>query len=167
MIIWLAAMLGVPPGAADVPHCSVATAERATVGEIQRRPDRFLGRCVTVRGPTDGMSVYASEGARARARRLLRVRGTPTEPDPRQRLGIYTEFAGSDPGPDARWAITGIVDDCEAMYERAQAEAKRKAVAETQEEDAFVVIMMTGYCHYLSGPVIHAVAVERLPERTR
>lgn len=167
-MIWLALLL-VPPGAAEVPQCSPSTAERATVGEIKRRPDRFLGRCVTVSGPVDPISIYASDAARARSHRLLRLRGTPTEPDPRHRLGLYRGDDRSEGrGLDGHWKITGIVDDCELMYERAQEKAARERVAGTQEDgEAMVVIMMTGYCHYLSGPVIHSVAAEKLPGRIR
>ena len=167
-MIWLGLLL-VRFGAAEVPQCSPATAERATVGEIKRRPDRFLGRCVTVSGPVDPISIYASDAARARSHRLLRLRGTPTEPDPRHRLGVYFGNDRSEAhGRNGRWKITGIVDDCDLMYERAQSKATRETGAGTQEEgDAMVVIMMTGYCHYLSGPVIRSVAAERLPEPSR
>lgn len=163
MIAFLSALMlqavSAPPEAPSPnaePPCTPQNADRTEVTAITQSPLDFLGRCVTVSGPASGISLYSGvEGL------YLTQRFGPDGNIPsaglRHRIGVYAEdnairlASRAWRGP-ATLTVTGRVDTCEAM--KARAEQAARAAGQIP------IIMMGGYCHYHSGPVVRAASHE-------
>src|SRR6185436_4112182 len=108
--------------------CTAATAVRAAVTEITRRPDRFMGRCVTVTGPASGTTIYSGVDAIY----LGQIPGVVSGPAAtRGLIGLYSEGhrLRTELAPErglAHLVVTGTVDSCERMRDRLRAEVERE-----------------------------------------
>lgn len=135
--------------------CEHSQPIRTTVAAIAEGPDLFEGRCVTIVGFSDGRTLLASS---RRLRQYLRMRSALTSYRRfgSEMMGVYglpdlddEQFEKqSRDGPE--WALTGEVEDCNVIYDRAQREWNDRA----HEPDEIPIIMMTGYCHNLPGPTL-------------
>lgn len=121
-----------------------------TIRAIAEEPERFDGVCVRVVAYSDGRSLFARRNSmRIRSMKrnsvLLRdemigVYDLPTLPDTLRKRQWDSGL---------KWTLVGKVDLCSDMYRR----AREKADAEKKDGE-ITLVMMTGYCHYLDGPVL-------------
>lgn len=149
----------VQPAEARPPACTAETAVRAAVTEITRRPDRFMGRCVTVAGPAGGTTIYSGVDAIY----LGQIPGVVSGPAAtRGLIGLYSDGnrLRMELAPErglAHLVVTGTVDNCERMRDRLGAAAQRERAGN------ILPIMMGGYCHWRGGPVIRIASYARDP----
>ena len=139
-LIAIAAAQSPPP----VPACTSDIATPATVTEIARRSANFIGRCVTLSGPSSGASLFSGiEG--------IYLGQWPSvfggRVGARHRIGLYSQnhalrdrslMANGPP----HLSVTGRVDSCERLHARLEA-AHPDGLA-----------MMGGYCHWFGGPYV-------------
>jgi hypothetical protein len=169
MFPWLTALLLLSAEPAPKAQCTASDSTPATVLEIATRPQHFVGRCVTVTGPASGIALYDGVEGIYLSQSAGRNSG-------RHRIGLYSRDnairreAAKRRAP-ALLTVTGRVDTCEAM----EAAARRASEARKRETGEISIVFMSGYCHYLGGPVVRAdsyteadVRLERLTgERAR
>lgn len=156
MIAWAAALAA----AAAAAPSTMSTAVRTSIARIGEDINRWVGRCVTLEGPMTSTALFSDIPGLYRANRYDRE----GNPDPvavrRNRIGLYDDkralraMASRDPPGLPHLAITGVIDSCERMYQRAVAQAGSNAV-----------IMMSGYCHYFGGATIRATSFAVHPTR--
>ena len=146
MIGLIAALLFLAPqtdAAAPEPACTAQTAIRTDLRAIAEHPERFAGRCVTVSGPASGIALYSGvEGIYLNQRKYYGGW--------RHRIGLYSpdnriRRSAADRDSPAVLTVTGRVDTCERLSAAAHASAGPDSI-----------VMMSGYCHYYSGAVVHA-----------
>ncbi len=131
-ILFLTAMLASPQPAHASPltPCAPAETTRASIDEIMAGGDAWLGRCVQVRGVTAGRILMAAPGSSSRI-------GV----DNAHALGI-----GLTGHNEIAVTLVGRIDSCGRRLRQAEAEMARSGD----------IIMLGGYCHYSSGPVLVA-----------
>ena len=157
MISILAALLFAsaqsPTPSTDV--CSASNAVPASVAQIARDPDNFVGRCVTVTAPSSAAALFQDIDAI-----YLGTAPAPFESahGERGRIGLYVL---EDPSPLREMAhngplhltVTGTVDTCEATMARYRAAFERK-----HAPNEILIPSLGGYCHWFGGPVSRATS---------
>jgi hypothetical protein len=139
--------------------CTPERAERTSVAAIARRPERFVGRCVTVSGPAAATTIYTSvEGSYLAHRgRGGHASGPPAS---LHKVGLYSPNAELREryylSPLFRLTVTGTVDTCALMQQRAEAAGGPE----------IRVVTLGGHCHWQDGAVIHAVSWSEEPPRS-
>ncbi|HJU76988.1 MAG TPA: hypothetical protein VJ597_03545, partial [Sphingomicrobium sp.] len=128
------ALFAATPAVAATNSCKPPS-ESVTVGEIVEDPDALLDDCVTVRGITVGDPYHRSFYADVAAI-YLAAQGHRD----RQRVGLL-DLDDEAVGSPVWLNVTGRVDTCKRIWDRAQAAAG-------PDEIAFI----GGYCHYTFGP---------------
>lgn len=140
------------------------TSAKASVSDIAQRPERFLSRCVTVIAYSDGRSLFAKRTALTKhvALRNISLSGSRLG---NQMMGVYglptlsTELMHRQSSRGLRWRLTGLVETCADMDRRARQAAK------TRRQDGMIsIVMLTGHCHYLGGPVLQVTAAKVVNE---
>lgn len=146
-MMWLAALL--LAAAPAEPACSPATATSVSFERLKSNPERWIGRCVTVSGAAWGNRLYDGIGGLYRARRW---RGGW-----RRRIGLYRyRDEGEVEQPARQVAVTGTADTCGRIAAEAEAEnAVEQARLDAEGKGDKVITMLTGYCHYHGGAIIH------------
>lgn len=148
--MWLAALMLAPGPVA--PSCTAATSIRVSVDRLATNRRRWVGRCVTVSGPAWYNDMYSDVGGFYLTRRWT------SQAAWRHRIGLY-RYGGEDEVARARvrqGTVTGIVDTCERIYQRSEAEnAVEQKRLDAKGEGEIILTMLTGYCHYTGGTVIH------------
>jgi hypothetical protein len=142
-----------PSGPAEA--CTPQRAERTSVAAVARSPGRYIGRCVTVSGPTTGTTMFTGvEGL------YLAHRGpgghASGPPASLHRVGLYSrngEIRSRFSRSPAVLTVTGTVDSCARMQARAEAESTSRPP----------LVMLGGFCHSVEGPVIHVVSYRANP----
>ena len=128
-------------------RCTARNSATATVAQIAGDPDRWAGRCVTVSGLVDGISIY--EGGDG-FYRLYPELVTPSSNglrlglDNRRVLGAARAFELA--------TVTGRVQDCESVSDMVQASA---APGE--------IVFVSGYCHSHRGAYLWVEAIRSGP----
>jgi hypothetical protein len=128
------------------PACTADTAEATTIADIITAGPAAMGRCVSVEGLAIGSQLHADNLARYRQRRAY---GDPSSTG--AIIGLYRGNLGGD--QTARARIVGRVENCAALLAAAQAASGPNDI-----------VMMGGYCHYFSGPVVTATSVTALSD---
>ncbi len=140
--IALAVAAAQPAQAPPPPPCTARHAIRTDVVAIASAPERFLDRCVTVTGALADITMYSGREGLYLASRFG-PDGNRTAASPRHRIGIdKQEIRNLRMSRPMRATVTGRVDTCERRREGAP------------------FAMLTGYCHYESGPTIVVDAYE-------
>jgi hypothetical protein len=150
----LAAALALAAAAAApaaLPACTAAGSAPATIERIEARPDRYLDRCVTVRGYVAGIRMYDSrEGLYLTYR--YGPDGNRIPANLHHRIGIdKQEIRNLRLHHPVEGVVTGRVDSCERRVKRVT--------------DAGGIPFLGGYCHYDGGPTI-VVSTYRLGTRS-
>lgn len=159
MISALAALLlaSLQPVTADPSGCTAQRAQRVTVEQIARRPERYYGRCVTVSGPVGTTAIYSGVEGIYLAHRSS-TGHTSGPPASLHRIGLYARNnairARQTGRPPERMTVTGIVDSCERMEARADV---------SRGPDDVLPILLGGYCHWTNGPVVSAASFQVNP----
>lgn len=143
---------------APPPACTPASSIRTSVTAIARNPGRFMGRCVTVSGPSSATALFSGVDGIYLGQWPSVFDGTVGA---RHRIGLYSESnrlraARLSTGGPAHLTVTGRVDSCELMQNRLRA-------ASRQRGDAIIIPMMGGYCHWFGGPVIQLASYTHDP----
>jgi hypothetical protein len=142
-MLLLALLLASPPG------CDTSSATRTSVLAIRADPERFVGRRVTVTGFSNGISLFAHPRP---LKQLLKAKRWGSA-DKSQMIGVYAlprldeAMQAEERRRGLEWTVTGIVDTCERMIARSEAEAGD-------------IVYVSGYCHYWDGPVLLAEHAE-------
>lgn len=158
MIGVLASILLAAYQPAATPACTADAAIRTSVAAIARRPDRFVGRCVTVSGPAAAATIYThAEGTYLAHRgRGGHASGPPAS---LHRVGLYSPNGAlrerDARSPVVHLTVTGTVDTCARMQQRAEAGGSGE----------MRVFTLGGYCHWQDGPVIQAATWREHPAR--
>jgi len=161
------AVLALAPAAraADAAACERAAAETVTVLQMLEHPKHFEGRCVRLSGTVAGREIVDDVPSL-----YAYMTGRATNPDPH-----YVALYSADRSlADRLWSmrantdVVGLASTCTAMYERAQAQAdEENAQAEKSGSGRETIIMMSGPCHYRSGPAIEVVDAVPTGGKTR
>jgi hypothetical protein len=114
----------------DPANCNRVNAKPVTFSELTAEVDRFKGECVAVRGYRTGRALFRS------ARDARSHRSNTSEKLQGRRIGLY-----------AQWELIGESSEkaTQSLF------VGRVGACETQWPD---VIMVMGYCHYTSGPIL-------------
>jgi hypothetical protein len=133
----LAALLAAASPAPD--SCSFETAEPVTIEQLAQAPTKWLDRCVRLGGYAVGNAFYSDVSG------FYRRRASDADERPDEGwLGLYLVDQGQRQASLRRAEAVGQLDDCDRLYDAAQAAAEPGAI-----------IMMVGYCHYEDGPVLN------------
>lgn len=119
-----------PATASLLTPCAPAATANTTVAEIVAAGETWHGRCVRVRGVTAG--------------RILKH-----DADSAERIGVDNFHAlgiGTLQDRESAVVLVGRLDSC----------ARRSREARAEMERTNAIIMLSGACHYLSGPVLVA-----------
>jgi hypothetical protein len=149
-MMWLAPLLlAAAPAEPAAAACTAATASPVSVERLVANPRKWIGRCVTVSGAAWGQGLYGGVGGVYLARRW---RGGW-----RHRIGLY-RYGDAKRVEEGirRSTVTGRADTCERIAAGAEAEnAAEQARLDAEGKGEMVISMLTGYCHYRGGPIIH------------
>lgn len=149
----IAALAGLLLAAVPQPAvpCSERTATRATITQIGTNLPEWVGRCVTLEGPLSATTLYDSVQGLYLSNRIAADGHYKKEARRRHQIGLYVRedtlrslLLDGRGLPHLR--VTGTVDSCERIYDRAMAKAGK-----------LKLVFIGGYCHYTDGAVIHAV----------
>lgn len=115
---------------ADPETCNIQNATAMNVKEALSRADSLVGQCIAVDGYWSGRAVFssASDGNQRRSNSVAALSS--------QRIGVYgTErMLYIAPRKARRYKLVGIFGRCETEWPGA--------------------MMVMGYCHYTSGPIL-------------
>ncbi|HZF94340.1 MAG TPA: hypothetical protein VEZ20_05640 [Allosphingosinicella sp.] len=127
------------------PRCDEGTARRATITQVVRDYERWRGRCVAIRGVSDGTMLVTGVEAYRRARRLNGAEAAEKDPGDSQRIGLHGPRLQRRVPPGRLREVTayGVVSSCYDDY----------AEAEVAAQDASFTLL--GYCSRAEGPLIH------------
>jgi hypothetical protein len=127
------------------PRCDEGTAQTATIGEIVRDYERWRGRCVAVRGASDGTMLVTGVEAYRRARRLTGAEVADKDPEDPERIGMHGPRLQRRVPPGRLLEVTaiGVVSSCYDDY----------AEAEVAAQGASFTLL--GYCARAEGPLLH------------
>lgn len=125
------------PSAASNNKCRTSTSTPVSVEEIASDPYGFVDECVTVTGLATGDPYHRNFYSDTKAL----YRGARGERD-RHRVGLLGSEDDTIVTP-TRITVTGRVDTCRRIGDRAQASAGPDEI-----------VMLGGYCHYTYGAVI-------------
>jgi hypothetical protein len=148
--------------AADLPDfdagCTEANAQAVTVGELRSAPERFAGRCVSVR------VVLRSSG-------FLLGEDDPVPPGTGvpDHLGIFERtplFRAVPKHVDSRWTLIGIASHCRLIAAELLADNEaRRAEEIAAGRPPPPPPMLAGDCHWFSSPVVFLSSFRETADR--
>ena len=165
-LLTLAALTDLRPP--NLANCAMQTATEVSVEQLGARPKKYLGRCVTVSGPTRIYRMYSGVEGVYLSQQLGRDGYVPLR-NQRHRIGLYFgagEKEDAQPahpeelvdGPFRFTRVTGVADSCERMAQALPRGGVESVDPETGQT-MITITMLGGYCPYDPGAVVWVTAV--------